>query len=146
EASWEDLPLASLADLLRPGLLSGGHSSGTLSAEGLAADFSVDLHDGVIDWPRLDAAPVGPWSLRLEGQARWLPEARAVELSDGTLWLGAGRSVRMPVRAHLPLAPDAPFSVAAALPPTQLQRLARSLPGALAPHEELKGVEGPISA
>ncbi|HLT30386.1 MAG TPA: biosynthetic peptidoglycan transglycosylase [Myxococcaceae bacterium] len=146
EVAWEGVPLAELSRLVRPGLLTKGHSSGQLRILGSHVDFRVEARDAHVAWHRLDAAPVGPLHVGLEGAATWSSAARAIELERGTLLVGARGEVRIPITAHLPLDAEAPFHLSAQLPPTRLQSLAHSLPAALAPHAELKGVDGPITA
>lgn len=146
ELRWSALPLAPLAQAVRPGLIHGGQTWGELTRDGEGLRFDVTVADVELTWTRLSPEPIGPWRIRAKGTA--IPEAgnRRVRLPELVVLLGSRERARLEVTASLPLADAGDFAIASVLAPTSFQELLAALPDELAPREDVGHIDGPISA
>lgn len=100
--SFEDLPLALVAPLLpevpwhepEHGRLDGELRVAGDATEPLAIRGRLSVRDAALHSPRIAPEPVGGIAFTVEGEGRWLPQDRRLEIASGTVTMG-GAAVQL---------------------------------------------------
>lgn len=125
-----------------PWHMEGGTLEGEAHVEGAQATFTGAVKGLSVSDARLAPEPVGPLAFSLEGQVTWDREQRRVKLESLEFSVGERREARIVASGEVDWKETPRFSLKAELRPLTFEQALLALPPALAPREELAGMDG----